>query len=95
MRRACACDVDSGGSYLYCSVYSLDDLFPTRYGACDILGNPRALDVHDDARDVQNSADDLDGFENKSYFRVYDGTYSIPDARMGGGDGNHKVESTA
>lgn len=67
MRKGCACDVNSGDAYLYCSVYNLDDLLLTCYGACNIPGDPRATDVvDDDARDVQNTSDDLDNYMSLS-----------------------------
>ena len=62
MRGGCACDADSGDSSLYRSVYNLDEISLTRYGACNILGDLRALDVNYDARNVQSSADGLDNF---------------------------------
>ena len=60
MRSGCACDADSGGSYLYRSVYKLDEFSLTRYGAYNTLGDLRALDVNYDAQNVQSSADDPD-----------------------------------
>ena len=99
MRRGCACDVDSADSYLCCSVCSLDGPSPTGYSACNILRDSRAFDVHDDARNVHDSADNPSSLDNRGYFRAYDGAYSIhDDGGMSGDDGirlDDEAESTA